>query len=100
MDLMVVAASHAGHGDVEVLLKADDKLRENLRSLLQDGGSSFLNGFERWAVGDWDLSPSPSQSRSRSREKPEKPKKKKEKKRKRRDRSDDSEAPKRSRSER
>jgi len=102
MDLMVSSAAQAGHGNVEVLLKSDEKLRGNLRSLLQDGGSSFLNGFERWAVGDWDLSPSPSRSRSRSRSRSKNAKegRRNKKKRKRRGRSEDGETRKRSRSER
>merc|ERR1719409_2162241 len=54
-----------GTGDVELMLKGDPGLRARIRSSLREGGSSFAKGYERWAAGDWDLSPSPSRSRSR-----------------------------------
>merc|ERR1712070_271079 len=52
-------------GDVDAMLKQDPGLRAKIRTALKEGGSSFTKGYERWAAGDWDLSPSPSRSRSR-----------------------------------
>merc|ERR1712048_1240590 len=60
------AARVKGTGDVEVLLRGEEKLRFQIRSALTEGGPSFQKGFERWAAGDWDLSPSPYRSESRS----------------------------------
>jgi hypothetical protein len=78
VDMLISAASSAGTGDVEVLMKSNAELRNRLRAALLDGGPSFTRGFERWAAGDWDLSPSPSRSRSRpSRDREKKGKKKK-----------------------
>lgn len=66
LDTLVDAAKKCGSGDVEVLLRADAGLKAQLRSALQSGCPSFSKGFERWAAGDWDLSPSPSRSGSRA----------------------------------
>jgi len=92
-------AKNTGTTDVEVMMKRDEGLRTQLRSALQDGCPSFTKGYERWAAGDWDLSPSPSPVREPSRSRSESPaesssrsdssekrkhRKKKEKKRKRR----------------
>merc|ERR1712039_171450 len=63
-DLMNTGRQH-GTGDVEEILKIKPELKKQTRSALIEGGSSFTDGFERWAAGDWDLSPSPSRSRSR-----------------------------------
>lgn len=52
-------------GDVDAMLKGDPGLRARIRASLREGGSSFQKGYERWAAGDWDLSPSPSRSQSR-----------------------------------
>merc|ERR1712048_1163101 len=60
------AARVKGTGDVEVLLRGEDTLRSQIRSSLTEGGPSFQKGFDRWAAGDWDLSPSPYRSESRS----------------------------------
>merc|ERR1712048_781942 len=60
------AARVKGTGDVEVLLRGEDTLRSQIRSSLTEGGPSFQKGFDRWAAGDWDLSPSPCRSESRS----------------------------------
>merc|ERR1719343_1950076 len=51
------------------MFKAEPKLQEQIRSFLTEGGHNFTHGFERWAAGDWDLSPSPSRSRSRGKSK-------------------------------
>lgn len=64
MDALFAAARQAGSGDVEMLLK-DLNLRERIRCALHEGGANFSRGFERWADGDWDLSPSASRSRER-----------------------------------
>lgn len=82
LDTLMVAARRLGSGDVEAILKSDSALKERIRSALRDGGPSFLHGFERWAVGDWDLSGSPSKSRSPS-PRPRSEEKEKEKKRRR-----------------
>mmetsp|Transcript_174835 Transcript_174835/g.425375 ORF Transcript_174835/g.425375 Transcript_174835/m.425375 type:complete len:628 (+) Transcript_174835:160-2043(+) len=66
LDALLVAARQHHTGDVEAILKADSKLRLRIRSALLEGGPSFTHGFERWAIGDWDLSASPSRSKSRS----------------------------------
>lgn len=66
VETLFAAARRLGTGDVEVLFKAEPDLRQQLRSALTDGGPSFTHGFDRWAAGDWDLSPSPSRSRSRA----------------------------------
>lgn len=65
IDILFAAARRQGTGDVELLFKAQPELRSQVRSALVDGGPSFVHGLERWAAGDWDLSPSPSRSRSR-----------------------------------
>merc|ERR1711920_775550 len=62
LDALLTAGAKLGTGDVEEILKADSDLRKEIRKALIDGGSSFSDGFERWAAGDWDLSPSPSRS--------------------------------------
>jgi len=67
MDELLVAAGQRGTGDVEEMFKVDDALRRRIRAALGDGGPSFTHGYDRWAVGDWDLSPSPSRDRERSR---------------------------------
>jgi len=61
---LFAAARKSGSGDVEQLLKADEGLKTKIREALREGGPSFMKGYERWAAGDWDLSPSPSRSRS------------------------------------
>lgn len=65
VDALFAAARRIGTGDVEEMLKVEPELRRQLRAALTDGGPSFLHGFDRWAAGDWDLSPSVSRSRSR-----------------------------------
>jgi len=72
VDKLFAAARRHGTGDVEALIKAQPELRGQVRAALLDGGPNFTHGFDRWAAGDWDLSPSPSRSRSRGKEKPEK----------------------------
>lgn len=62
---LATAARKAGTGDVERLIKIDGSLSEKIRGALRDGGSSFTHGFERWEMGDWDLSASPSRSPDR-----------------------------------
>jgi len=74
MAALFAEARKLGNGDVEVMLKADPGLRARIRTALREGGSSFSKGYERWAAGDWDLSPSPSRSRSREQEVVAKPK--------------------------
>lgn len=64
MDELLAAARQHKTGDVEEILKADAQLRMRIRASLSEGGLNFSHGFERWAVGDWDLSPSPSRDRS------------------------------------
>merc|ERR1712151_106069 len=88
LEVLMTQGQKLGTGDVEAILKANPDLRKDIRKALIDGGSSFSDGFERWAAGDWDLSPSPSRSVDRgddegSEEEDRKKKKKKKKKRKR-----------------
>lgn len=64
LEALMTAGGQQGTGDVEAILKASPDLRKKIRAALIEGGSSFSDGFERWAAGDWDLSPSPSRSRS------------------------------------
>lgn len=65
MASLFAEARKTGNSDVESLLKGDPGLRARVRAGLKEGGSSFEKGYERWAAGDWDLSPSPSRSQSR-----------------------------------
>lgn len=65
MASLFAEARSRGSGDVDAMLKGDPGLRARIRTSLREGGSSFTKGYERWAAGDWDLSPSPSRSRSR-----------------------------------
>merc|ERR1719333_1952895 len=65
MASLFAEARKLGSGDVDAMLKGDPGLRARIRTALREGGSSFQKGYERWAAGDWDLSPSPSRSRSR-----------------------------------
>merc|ERR1711920_332154 len=65
LEALLNAGTKLGTGDVETILKAQPELRAKTRAALIEGGSSFTDGFERWAAGDWDLSPSPSRSKSR-----------------------------------
>lgn len=74
MASLFAEARKLGSGDVDLMLKGDPGLRARIRTALREGGSSFTKGYERWAAGDWDLSPSPSRSRSRENAKPEKTK--------------------------
>jgi len=67
MSSIFAIAKRTGTNDVEVMMKQDPKLRVQLRSALHDGCPSFTKGYERWAAGDWDLSPSPSPVRELSR---------------------------------
>jgi hypothetical protein len=66
LDKLLEAGRKLGTGDVEAMLEGDSVLKAQIRAALQDGAPSFQNGYDRWAVGDWDLSPSPSKSRSAS----------------------------------
>lgn len=65
MASLFAEARKLGSGDVDAMLQGDPGLRARIRAALREGGSSFQKGYERWAAGDWDLSPSPSRSRSR-----------------------------------
>lgn len=67
VEKLFAAARRHGTGDVEALIKAQPELKGEIRAALMDGGPSFTHGFDRWAAGDWDLSPSPSRSQSRGR---------------------------------
>lgn len=69
LDLLFATASKRGTGNVEELIKEDESLRSKIRSALRDGCPSFQKGFERWAAGDWDLSPSPYNDRGDDEEK-------------------------------
>lgn len=69
VEALFSTARRLGTGNVEDMFKAEPKLREQIRSFLTEGGHNFTHGFERWAAGDWDLSPSPSRSRSRGKSK-------------------------------
>lgn len=65
VETLFAAARRHGTGNVEEMFKSEPELRGQLRTVLTDGGPSFTHGFDRWAAGDWDLSPSASRSRSR-----------------------------------
>merc|ERR1712070_687775 len=56
LEVLMAQGQKQGTGDVEAILKANPDLRKDIRKALIDGGSSFSDGFERWAAGDWDLS--------------------------------------------
>lgn len=71
LNALLTSGRQRGTGDVEAILKAEPELRAKTRAALIEGGSSFSDGFERWAAGDWDLSPSPSRSNSRSKNRKE-----------------------------
>mmetsp|Transcript_37020 Transcript_37020/g.78504 ORF Transcript_37020/g.78504 Transcript_37020/m.78504 type:complete len:697 (-) Transcript_37020:294-2384(-) len=62
VDILTAASRKHGTGDVEVMFKQDPSLREKVKTALTSGGPSFAHGFDRWAAGDWDLSPSRSPS--------------------------------------
>jgi len=66
LDALLSKAQQTGTGDVEALMRADESLRTKVRGSLIEGAPSFPKGFDRWAAGDWDLSPSPSRSRDGS----------------------------------
>jgi len=66
IDALLAKAQQLGTGDVEALMRADESLRTKVRGSLIEGAPSFPKGFDRWAAGDWDLSPSPSRSRDGS----------------------------------
>lgn len=66
LDALLAKAQQLGTGDVEALMRADESLRTKVRGSLVEGAPSFPKGFDRWAAGDWDLSPSPSRSRDGS----------------------------------
>lgn len=69
IDTLFAAAKQHDVSDVEKLFQIQPDLKKQVRSALVDGGPNFDHGYDRWAAGDWDLSPSPSRSTSRPRPK-------------------------------